>query len=156
MVADLLANASRRNEEGRFDDGVARLYRAIEALAQLALAERHGITSTDKIGLECIPESLRHDWKPRAENGVLRLGLQDIYSLLDSMGDPLGKTFRDLALHDPERSPLTARNQSILAHGFQPVSEKVFEQLWKAAIKLGEFSDQQLPIFPKFSNSEVF
>src|SRR5690606_39109544 len=36
-VIDLLANARRRRTEGRLDDAVARLYRAIEAVAQVAL-----------------------------------------------------------------------------------------------------------------------
>ncbi|MCL6533757.1 MAG: hypothetical protein K6U12_10830, partial [Armatimonadetes bacterium] len=41
-VLDLLANAKRRKDEGRVDDAVARLYRAIEAVAQVALKERYG------------------------------------------------------------------------------------------------------------------
>jgi len=151
MVADLLANAERRKDEGRFDDGVARLYRAIEALAQLALQENHGIPNTDKVPIERIPNSLQENWKSRAEKGELCLGLQDTFALLHSLGDPLGKTFRDFNLHDPEQSPLSARNQSILAHGFQPVHKKVFEKLWKVAMGLGDFSAQDLPTFPQFA-----
>ena len=155
MVTDLLANAGRRRHEGRFDDGVARLYRAIDALAQVALAERHGVLNTGKVQMECITEPLRSAWNSRAENGTVRLGLQDAYTLLDAFGDPLGKTFKDLTLHDPVRSPLTARNQSILAHGFQPVSEQMFFQLWQTAMELGKFSNQDLPTFPQLASSEA-
>lgn len=155
MVADLLANARRRRNEGRLDDGVARLYRAIEALAQLALAERHAIPSTEKIALEQLPETLRERWISCAEGGRLSLGLQDAYALLDELGDQAGNDFKENGLHDLQRSPLVARNQSILAHGFQPVSEKVFEQLWKAAMKLGGFTNQDLPSFPQLTSLEA-
>ncbi len=151
MLGDLLANARRREHEARYDDGVARLYRVIESLAQLALAERHGISSTDDVTLERVPESLHARWAPRAENGRLLLGLQDAYILLDEFGDAAGKTFKDLGLHDPQRSPLTARNQSILAHGFQPVGRNVFDQLWAAAMQLGGFKDDELPTFPRLA-----
>lgn len=148
MVADLLANANRRKREARYDDGVARLYRAIESLAQLALAERHGISDTGKMDLDRVPESLRERWRGRAESGKLRLGLQDDYELLDALGDETGKAFKEFELHEHERSPLTSRNQSILAHGFEPVREVVFIRLWDSAIRLGSFSEDELPVFP--------
>lgn len=154
MVSDLLANASRRKREARYDDGVARLYRAIEALAQLALAERHGIQGTDNIILESVPEPLRERWRSRAGDGRLLLGLQDAFELLEALGDDMGKTFKGLKLHDPTRSPLTARNQSILAHGFQPVGDQVFERLWEATIKLGGFAVQDLPTFPRLAKAQ--
>lgn len=151
IVGDLLANARRRQLEARYDDGVARLYRAIESLAQLALAERHEIPSTDDVALERVPESLRPRWASRAENGRLLLGLQDAYVLLDELGDSAGKRFKDLGLQDPQRSPLMARNQSILAHGFQPIGANVFNQLWSAAVELGGFTETELPTFPRLA-----
>jgi CRISPR-associated protein (TIGR02710 family) len=155
MVADLLGNAHRRKHEARYDDGVARLYRAIESLAQLALAERHEIPSTDGVALERIPESLRERWAPRAENGKLLVGLQDAYILLAELGDDEGKLFRQLKLDVPRRSPLTARNQSILAHGFQPVVPVVFDQMWEATMKLGKFSNENLPEFPRLAKPGI-
>jgi hypothetical protein len=59
--------------------------------------------------------------------------------------------FKELKLDNRERSPLTARNQSILAHGFAPVSDATFRKLWDAAMKLGGFSEQQLPGFPRLA-----
>ncbi len=150
-IADLLANAKRRQHESRYDDGVARLYRAIEAIAQVALADRHGIQSTDNVPLEDVPEPLRQQWRSRAIDGRLVLGLQDAYELLDARGDDLGKTFRDLGLHHHQRSPLTVRNMSILAHGFQSVSEGVFLKLWEAAIKLNGITEPELLAFPRLT-----
>lgn len=155
MVADLLANARRRRNEGRFDDGVARLYRAIEALAQLVLAERHEISGTDSVPLHRIPESLRGRWEQHAENGKVMLGLQDAYAVLHELGDETGKTFKSLYLDDPQRSPLTARNQSILAHGFQPVGEEIFTQMWNAAMEVGNFQEKELSPFPMLANQVI-
>jgi CRISPR-associated protein (TIGR02710 family) len=149
MVADLLANADRRRREARYDDGVARLYRAIESLGQLALAERHAIPQTDDVALERVPEPLREEWSSFGTKGKLKLGLQDAFRLLHVLGDEIGDVFRALELHDLERSPLSARNQSILAHGFHPVGEPVFRRLWDAAMKLGGFSDGHLARFPR-------
>lgn len=154
MVSDLLANAGRRRTEARYDDGVARLYRAVEALAQLALSERHGIQGTDDVPLESVPEPLRHEWASRADGEKLRLGLQDSFELLDALGDEVGQKFKRAGLHDLKQSPLTARNQSILAHGFQPVSTNVFGKLWKAAMDLGGFTEQDLTTFPRLAKPE--
>ena len=150
-VADLLANAQRRKAEGRIDDAVARLYRAIESLAQVALAERHQINNTKQVPLDRVPEALRGQWAARAEEGLVFLGVQDAYSLLDALGDELGTKFKQLQLHDRQRSPLTARNQSILAHGFERVSDKVFEQLWNAALQLAQIQEADLPVFPRMA-----
>lgn len=149
-VRDLLANAKRRRGEERMDDGVARLYRAIEATAQLAL-KNHGFLSTDSILLEQLPEALRTQWASRAVNGTVKIGLQEDYELLESLGDPLGGTFRASGLIGP-RSPLIARNNSILAHGFKCVSAKDFEQLWMAALKLAQTTDGDLPPCPQIAD----
>ena len=150
-VVDLLANARRRKTEGRVDDAVARLYRAIESLAQVALAERYEINNTKQVLLERVPEPLHGQWISRAEEGMVFLGLQDAFALLDCLGDELGAMFKQLQLHDRQRSPLTARNQSILAHGFERVSEKVFAQFWTAALQLAAIQEADLPTFPRFS-----
>jgi len=151
-VTDLLANARRRNEEGRVDDAVARLYRAVESLGQVALAERHQINNTKEVLLDRVPEPLRGQWASRGDNGAVFLGLQDAYTLLAALGDELGMRFREMKLDDRQRSPLTARNQSILAHGFERVSDKVFKQLWDAALRLARVQEIDLPTFPRVSD----
>lgn len=149
MMADLLANAKRREAEGRYDDGVARLYRAIEAVAQKRLADRYDIDTSD-VRLEQLPALLCDRWAPRAGNGPLKLALQDAYDLLWALDDPLGRQFHELGLAQ-QTSPLSARNQSVLAHGFQPVGEQVFKLLLEAAMNLGGVSEDELPVFPKLA-----
>lgn len=153
LVLDLLANAQRRAAEGRYDDAVARLYRAIEAVAQVQLRQQHGLPDTERVPLDRVPESLRGQWAARAEEGTLKLGLQDDYVLLREFSDPLGRRFLELGLHDRERSPLVSRNQSILAHGFQPVGKKVFDNLWRAGLQLAQIEDSRLPSFPRLNES---
>ncbi|MEZ4363820.1 MAG: TIGR02710 family CRISPR-associated CARF protein [Kofleriaceae bacterium] len=146
-VLDLLANANRRKEEGRYDDAVARLYRALEAIAQVALKERHGVEGTEKVPLEKVPEALRTTWAARANEGVIALGLQDAYTLLLALGDPVGEAFQSAELSG-QKSPLVARNRSILAHGFERVTDAVFDKLWTSALSLADVDMSSLPSFP--------
>jgi CRISPR-associated protein (TIGR02710 family) len=155
LLADLVANAKRRRLEGRYDDAVARLYRAIEAAAQLALSERQAIPSTDGVPIASVPEPLRELWSAKAENGKLRLGLQDAYELLDALGDRVGAAFKELRLHEMNRSPLAARNQSILAHGFQPVSSATVDKLYEAAMQLSGLAGEELPTFPRLTGGQA-
>lgn len=138
-VIDLVGNARRRAAEGRYDDAVARLYRAFEALAQIRLREQYGIADTKSIPFDRLPEPLREGWKGRAHNDAVTLGLRDVYLLLRELGDDLGRRFSDLKLDDNERSPLVARNQSILAHGFQSVSKDAYAQLYEKLCSLDSF-----------------
>jgi CRISPR-associated protein (TIGR02710 family) len=150
LIIDLLANARRRASEELYDDAVARLYRAIEALGQSRLPD-YGIERSDKVPLERVPTVLRERWVYRAENGVLKLGLQDVYALLEALDDPLGRKFRELKL-DGDTSQLVIRNTSILAHGFAPVTKAGFDQLWKVALDLADLvgiRETELPSFPK-------
>jgi len=138
-VEDLLRNAERRAAEHRFDDAVARLYRAFEALAQVRLRERHGISDTKAVPLTRLTDCLREEWGGRARDGQLFLGLRDAYRLLRGLGDDLGERFNQAGFDDEERSPLVARNQSILAHGFQPASQTVYTQLHDGLCRLAQF-----------------
>lgn len=159
-VEDLVHNARRRAAERRFDDAVARLYRAFEALAQVRLREQHSIPDTKAVPLDRLPEPLHTRWAARAQSRAetlsersspavpaggssektresgLMLGLRDAYELLEALGDELGRKFFELGLAAEPGSPLVARNHSILAHGFQPVSEKAYDQLDETLRKL--------------------
>lgn len=149
-VADLLRNAERRAAEHRFDDAVARLYRAFEALAQVRLREQHDISDTKAVLLSSLPDRLQKEWNGRARDGQLFLGLRDAWRLLQELGDDLGARFAEAGLDQDERSPLVARNQSILAHGFLPASQTVYTQLHDGLCRLAQFdqgdgNDWRLP-----------
>ena len=140
-ITDLVCNARRRATERRYDDAVARLYRAFEALAQIRLRDSHGISDTKFAPVDRLPDSLRAEWTDRARDGAVFLGLRDAYRLLKGLGDDLGARFSDLGLGDDRGSPLVARNQSILAHGFRSVSEGTYIQLYEKLCQLAVFED---------------
>ncbi|MBI4494820.1 MAG: TIGR02710 family CRISPR-associated protein [Chloroflexi bacterium] len=137
LLADLFNNAERRGREGRFDDQVARLYRAVEMLAQRELQRQHEV-STDDVHPEALPSLpaevyRRLEERRNARDGQIKLGLQDAYGLLEALGHPLGGTFR----RDQELSAaLNHRNASILAHGVQPIDERQAQALDGRARKL--------------------
>ncbi len=69
-LADLLNNAQRRSQEGRFDDATARLYRAMEFVAQLVLKGK-GL-DTSNVDLTKVPETLWEKYQSfRNDKGVV-------------------------------------------------------------------------------------
>lgn len=162
LLKDLLANALRRKEEKSFDDAVARLYRFTEALAQLRLKEGYGINSTKNIPLDKLPHKLQKLLENKSENGFVTLGLQQAYLLLYELGDEVGRKFEQMgwlntALKGDTRgdkssslSPLEGRNSSILAHGFDAVTNKTFESLWNGVIELAKVAGIDINTLPRF------
>ena len=154
LLIDLLANARRRRREMRFDDAVARLYRAVELMAQVRLAD-YGI-DTKAVPLDRIPDACGPDFLAAAHDGVVACGLQASYKLLVCLGDELGAAFvRLMPLN--HGSLLEMRNNSILAHGFQPVGDVGCDKLWKMALDLARvmgITENQLPEFPKLAAPE--
>ena len=132
-VEDLIRNAERRACRGRYDDAVARLYRAVELLAQLRLQNEYGL-DTSNLRVEALPEGLRPRYRERLElqaassrEGVIRLGLWEAYALLVELDDPLGKVFQK---HEKRlRDALLQRNRSILAHGLSPIGEEDYRRI---------------------------
>ncbi|WP_321491783.1 TIGR02710 family CRISPR-associated CARF protein [uncultured Desulfobacter sp.] len=150
LVRDLLANARRCMGQEEFDDAVARLYRAAEALAQARLC-RYDFPDTGAIAFNRLPKRVQEMWQShtRDQKGCIKLGLQDDFTLLYELDDERGRCFRELHLHDPQKSMLSARNKSILAHGYEPVSRIVAEKLLNATLKLADIEKENLLQFPK-------
>jgi hypothetical protein len=127
LVSDLLNNAERRALQERFDDAVARLYRATEMVAQIRLSREYGLDS-NKLTLNDLPENLRSEYEPFVrDNGKVLLGLRKSFELLDSLGDPVGKLFLDKG--NAVIGALTTRNNSIFGHGTEPVGREGYEKV---------------------------
>lgn len=148
VILDICASSCRCARQGKYDDAVARLYRVIEAVAQLKLKDKYGIDDTGKVPLEKVPQPLYASWATSAKEGALMLGLQEDYKLLEALKDSLAGKFQSLGLERRE-SPLNARNQSILAHGLQAVNQNIFANLWEKALALAEIKENELPVFPQ-------
>lgn len=129
MVADLLANAERRAAQGRYDDAVARLYRALEMQGQIAFKEHTG-ASTSKVPEKILPDTLREEYALRyrdPRDGNIKIPLEATFRLLHALGHPLGQQYMNR--QDDFSRILLARNSSILAHGLQPVSRELYQEL---------------------------
>ncbi len=131
-ILDLVRNAERRAVRGRYDDAVARLYRALEMLAQVRLAQREPSLNAGDLKLDLLPEAVRPKYAVR--QGKIKLGLQEDYDLLNELEDPLGKAFA------PERkkilNTLEKRNSSILAHGVSPCDETIYTEMHSEILRL--------------------
>jgi CRISPR-associated protein (TIGR02710 family) len=125
-VVDMLENARRRiKDQGRHDDGVARLYRTVEMWHQWRLSQ-HSI-STAAVEWERVDEEIRGRFL--AETGLEEppqvLALYHA-RILDRILDG-GAPEEDTLLSDL----LQKRNHSILAHGLEPMNGKAAARFLK-------------------------
>ena len=134
LILDLLLNAERCKAQQRYDDGLARIYRAVELLAQMRLLYEYKI-ETGELDLKRIPEELHEKYNQYRSlaTGKIELGLDKSYKLLEDLQDPLGQHYQENL--QKVRNALTGRNHSFLAHGFTPVSGEDYENAGKVLIK---------------------
>ncbi len=122
LLADLLANADRRAQTGRYDDAVARLYRALELAAEADLYQRTGVVLKDP---STWPESIGSDLRERAEKLLGLTRVLDLAFDLDLRLGHRGTLAQELRSRIKSIEPvLRRRHESILAHGTRPVGEK--------------------------------
>lgn len=128
LLADLLANAERRAATDRYDDALARLYRAVELAAEVDFYERHGfmLRAPDEYR-GGVPKELR-------ERARRTLGLREVLELaatLDTFFQQQGTLCQRLdGDYRTRLGPLLEkRHQSILAHGLRPVSSADYTAL---------------------------
>ncbi|MCP9440768.1 MAG: TIGR02710 family CRISPR-associated CARF protein [Nitrospira sp.] len=136
LVADLLANADRRAAEGSYDDGIVRLYRALELGAQVSIQRRLGC-GTDRVPINQIPETVRPDFLARYrqdEAGTLQLPLEASYRLSAALGEPEGQRFEQQ--RGQFKKVQSARNSSWLAHGMNPANEKDYRHLREVVLTI--------------------
>lgn len=129
MVSDLFYNAKRRAEEGKYDDGVARLYRSLEMIGQIEFEKKFGCSTSD-VDVEKLPKNLREEIKRKhmsPYDGKIKIPLYDTFKVLKELDNVFGPLFFE---HEEEiKKILGARNSSILAHGVDPISKESFERL---------------------------
>jgi CRISPR-associated protein (TIGR02710 family) len=154
FISDLLNNSKRRAIEGKYDDALARLYRATELIAQYILRKKYNLDTSNielnKITKDEIKVKLE---KERDKDGKIKIGMQKSYELLYFLNDPLGIEFiNNKKLQDY----LKKRNESILAHGIKPITKEEYETLYEEVKKLASIAVKNLDElmkkceFPKF------
>ncbi len=127
LVNELVANALRRSEEGRYDDAVARLYRAMEMIGQTRIWEIYEV-ETSAFPYDKLSADLKDKLKPN-EDGFVKLANFNTFVQLQSTNDEYGKRY--IENESKILSLLGQRNNSILAHGKVPLNEKKFTDLYK-------------------------
>ena len=123
LVQDLLLNAERRGRRGWYDDAVARLYRALELLAQTYVRLELGIDGTPDWSNRYQPPRLRTgEAIPNQSVVALYRWLQD-REAPDGLGGLYGRQWQGLVkLFD-------ARNRSLLGHGLRPIEPSEWQSL---------------------------
>lgn len=121
LVQDLLLNAERRGLRGWFDDAVARLYRALELLAQTYIQLECGY---DHQAFWTHPDILRdrREWNVRSGVGGLYWWLKHREGGTGLGGAASRQWFVLQELLD-------ARNHSLLGHGLSPVNQVNWQEL---------------------------
>ncbi|MBI4468137.1 MAG: TIGR02710 family CRISPR-associated protein [Acidobacteria bacterium] len=114
-LMDLWMNALRRADQGRYDDAVARGYRLLEWTAQWLLREYAGIDTAD-LPVDTA-ESLMIQPNPK---GRRQAGLFKAWELVASHLSDAPQRFA-ASERNQMRDHLSARNASILAHGYTPI-----------------------------------
>ncbi|RMH69964.1 MAG: TIGR02710 family CRISPR-associated protein [Gemmatimonadetes bacterium] len=137
LIPDLLENAYRRAQEGKYDDAVARLYRLMELIGQMKLAE-YGFDTGDIDVNRFEDETLKAKYEamrsPRTKK--VQIGLAKNYELLRDLGE---EELAAIYLDDPKmQGLLNQRNNSILAHGLTPISKDDFEKFYEKVCTLAE------------------
>ncbi|MDE5833455.1 MAG: TIGR02710 family CRISPR-associated protein [Desulfovibrio sp.] len=145
---DLIANARRRAERGRYDDAVARLYSAVEKVAKVALAKR-GIDNSKitKEQLAKFDENLRT--KYANASGDIKMAFDDSFAALSALApdDPVSLAYTEL---EPELKKLmSSRNDSLLAHGYIPIDENTYKGFHDLVMRFMNITECELPEFPK-------
>ncbi len=118
-VVDMLENARRRiTDQGRHDDGVARLYRTVEMWHQWRLTEQHSV-STKAVSWDRLNEDARQRFLEATGQQELPrdLDLVRARTLDRVLSGQVGEEDNIL------RDLLQKRNSSILAHGLEPMGE---------------------------------
>ncbi|MEM4058596.1 MAG: TIGR02710 family CRISPR-associated CARF protein [Thermoplasmata archaeon] len=152
MICDLINNAKRRINEGKFDDAVARLYHTMEYIAQYKLINSYGIDSSDVDikKLENLGLSNLDNYKKLGDNGKIKIGLTTDFQLLKDIGDEMGhKFFQDQEL----QTLLSKRNSSILAHGKNPMSE---EDANKLLTKIESYASSIIKKYKEYIEESTF
>lgn len=150
VLHELFANAERRAKQGRYDDAVGRLYRAIELKGQqIASALPYGIELGILLRDNVPPERYEKITKKLSldksrKDGRHKLGIKKLYGLWRIEGDgQYADVNSRLSKH------LDVRNNSLLAHGLKPVSKGAFWAFWKETLGALNIEDSDIPRWPK-------
>lgn len=139
-LVDLLCNADRRAEQGKFDDATARLYRCLEMCSTIRLEEvglkdvarpdYQGFADANGLSMDDVAKVFNADgrWLPDM------LALNQQMTLLGLLNEPVVSIYR--GMQEGEDSLMNRRNRSVLAHGTNSISKKDFNIFRSRAVSI--------------------
>ena len=120
LVIDLINNAKRRNEEGKYNEAIIQLYRALELATQLKLKKFYKI-ETHNVNLNRLEELKinKHfiEYLKKFTNSYnnIHLSLKEQLYILKGLKDPMGKFYWNN--QDLFTDIIEMRHSSLLVHG---------------------------------------
>ncbi len=157
LAWELIDSAERRASIGFWEDATARLYRAMEFIGQVTLSRLGYFDGKVFKGIGEFP-NLPAELRQSLEKDTEVLGLRDVYRRLKALGHPLGD---EVIAGNYEVKPevgaiLSARNRSILAHGFKPGGEEAYSRFRGLVLKLVKLAEIPKPKFRMLKLEEAF
>ena len=177
-LPDLLNNAKRRIDEGKYDDAVGRLYRANELIAQISIM-KVGILDHDflekkifKINKNQLMDILDIDGPAvdfikinnsyafnNQKSHTVKLASNSSFQLLEKIESELNLSSNIGSEYEKRRIQyqINTRNTSILAHGLNPISPKTANKLFDLILDFSKClmpnieEEMELAKFPKFT-----
>ena len=149
ILASLINNSIRRAEEYKYDDAIARLYRAFELIGQIRL-NKYNLFSAD-IDVDILKnkgvseEFIADLERKREDDGKIKIGLIKDYNLLYELDDDLGKYFMEN--ENRIRNMTKKRNDSILAHGLESQDKESFDEFLDLIVTLAKKLDKDMKKF---------
>ena len=147
-LLELLANSDRRAKQSRYDDAVGRLYRAVELRGQHLVRQAFG-AELGNLSLDHFPVDRRDEVVAELrlpKDGRFRVGVMQLYRVLSFSENPSVR--HHSGVYDSLADHLTMRNQSLFAHGVQPVTERGFGKFWEDALRAMEIGEADVPRWP--------
>lgn len=124
QLIDLWMNAKRKAEHRRFDDATSRAYRLLEWSAQWLLKSEKGI-DTSNIPDSAIPSGMNI---PLNSKGLRQTALNDSWQLASIVcNEEVGAYWQEN--ENRMKDLLSIRNKSILAHGYEPITEEQWNRI---------------------------
>lgn len=149
-LREMICNADRRAKQGRWDDAVARLYRATELWAQdqgyRALGAVFGRLPVNRLAAAEQERFVAMFGAPD-EKGVKLLGLEALVRAIDAFGRREGEPER-YPIYESLKDHLAKRNGSILAHGIRPATAEDYQQFRTALCTGLGLAENDLPHWP--------
>lgn len=171
-LPDILNNAYRRIEEGKYDDALARLYRSNELIAQIKLTEI-GLIDDNSLESNKVFHINKNQFLEKANkrknSGRIKWFVEDVvgeeelsskktfklanhnsYKLLSLFGYVVADEYVEI------NKKLSKRNNSILAHGLNPINKNytvdLYNELLEYAYRFYPDLDKYMELskFPKF------